>query len=625
MTQPETHDTPGASQQPVAFKAEVRQLLNILAHSLYTDREIFLRELISNASDALHRIQFEMLTNREVRDAEAELAIHIEVDEEARTITISDSGIGMNATEVTENLGTIAQSGARAFLQQAKEKGRSDSDIIGQFGVGFYSVFTVADQVVVTSRSFRIDDPAIRWEATGGDTYSLGPGERDQRGTTIQIHLKDDAHEFANSWRLEQIIKKHSNFVSFPIYVGERSVNEQKPIWRRPPRDVEPDDYKHFYRQLTMDIDEPLSQVHLSTDAPLDLHSLLFFPRKRERGMIERRTEGKIKLYSRNVLIQEENKDLLPTYFRFIEGVVDSEDLPLNISRETVQSNTVMRQLQKTLTRRVFRELETMAEQRPEEYKEFWGQFGVFLKEGIATDYADRDDLLKLLRFHSTQSLDELTTLEEYKNRMIDGQSEIYYVLAADIEAARRSPHLDPLLARNIEVIFMVDLMDNFMLSSLREYAGHQLRNIDDANLELPGEPEAPESLINDDEFTLVSEHFTNVLGERVTEVRESQVLREHPVRLVATDNMPGREMQRIQQMLGQETTVPPRALEINRGHPLVQRLAQRLTNQADDPVATAISEQLYDNALLLEGLHANPTSMVARIQTLLEAAARAE
>lgn len=610
--------------EAISFKAEVRQLLNILAHSLYTEREIFLRELISNASDALHRVQFEMLTNQNVRDAAAELTITIDVDEEAKTIAIRDTGIGMTADEAASNLGTIARSGARAFLDAAKEQGRSGSDIIGQFGVGFYSVFMVADRVVVDSLAYHPDATPIRWESSGGDTYQLTTGERTERGTTITLHLKEDAHEFASAWRLENVIRKHSNFVNFPIMLNERRLNEQKSLWRRPARDVPAEDYTAFYRQLTLDSDEPLHTIHLSTDAPLDLHAVLYIPARRERGIIQRRTDGVIKLYSRNVLIQEETKDLLPTYFRFLEGVVDSEDLPLNVARETVQGNRVTQQLRKTLTRRVFREIETLREKEPEKFKTFFEQFGVYLKEGVATEFADRDDLLKLLRFPTSNDPQGLVSLAEYKERMIEGQTEIYYLLANDLEAAQRSPHLDAFAARGIEVLLFVELMDSFMLSGLRDYDGTPLRNIDDANLELPGEPQdTTASLIDDDVFATLSERVKAVLGERVSDVQASAVLRNNPARLVATEDAAGREMQRIQQLLGQETTQPTRRLELNRGHDLIAGLAARFAAQPDDPVATAVVEQLYDNALLLEGVHPGPTGMVPRIQQLMAAAVR--
>jgi molecular chaperone HtpG len=617
-----TTDQATTEPQSMSFKAEVQQVLQILAHSLYTDREIFLRELISNASDALNRVQFEMLTNRDVRDAEAELKITVAADAEQNTITITDTGIGMTRDEMVEHLGTIAQSSARAFVQQNKEGGKATaSEIIGQFGVGFYSVFMVADKVTVTSRSYRPEAEAATWESEGGASYTIAAGEREGRGTTITLHLKDDAKEFASDWRLEQIVKKHSDFVAFPIYSGERQINQQKALWRRAPREVEAEQYKNLYRQLTLDADDPLMQLHLSTDAPVDLHSILFVPAKRERGLIERRVEGKIKLYSRKVLILDDAKDLLPNYFRFVEGVVDSEDLPLNVSRESVQTSPVLQRIKKTLTGRLHRELNELAEKDAEKFAAFWKEFGVFIKEGVATDWEGKNDLLKLLRFNTTQSGEALTTLADYKGRMVDGQQEVYYVMGSSLEAAQASPHLDPFSARGIEVLLLTDLMDGFMLSGLREYEGLKLRNIDEADIELPGEVESAAPQVSDEQFTKLAERAAAVLGERLKEVRASKVLRESPARLVS-DDAANREMQRIQQLLGREAEEQQRTLELNPAHPLVAALAKRAEANADDPVVAAALEQLYDNALLLEGLHQNPAAMVPRLLKLMEAAA---
>ncbi|RRR75068.1 MAG: molecular chaperone HtpG [Candidatus Viridilinea halotolerans] len=621
-----TDQTTAQEPEALTFKAEVQQVLHILAHSLYTDREIFLRELISNASDALNRMQFEMLTNREVLDPEAELAIRIEVDSEAKTITISDSGTGMTREDLVDHLGTIAQSSARAFVQQAGEGHKAAaSEIIGQFGVGFYSVFMVADKVTVVSRSFRPDAEAAMWASVGDATFQISAAERAQRGTTITLHLKEDAAEFANSWRIEQIIKRHSDFVAFPIYMGDgdRQLNQQKALWRRAPREVEAEQYQNLYRQLTLDADAPLMQIHLSTDVPVDMHSILFVPAKRERGLIERRIEGKVKLYSRKVLILEEAKEILPNYFRFVEGVVDSEDLPLNVSREAVQSSPVMQRIRKTLTSRMHRELNDLASQDAAKFAAFWHEFGVFIKEGIATDYEHRNELLKLLRFHSNRSGEELITLEQYKSRIVDGQTEIYYLLASSLEGGRTSPHLDPFVARGIEVVIMHDIMDGFMLSGLRDYEGLKLRNVDEADLELPGEAEAAAPQVDEATFARIVERAKAVLGEHVKDVRASTLLRDSPARLVSDDEGMGREMQRIQQMLGREAEQTPRILELNPASNLIAALARRLENDPDDAVTTAAIEQLYDNTLLIEGMHQNPATMVPRIMQLLEAAAR--
>ncbi|HWQ13613.1 MAG TPA: molecular chaperone HtpG [Roseiflexaceae bacterium] len=617
-----------AGQTPVPFRAEVKQLLHILAHSLYTDREIFLRELISNASDALHRVQFEMLTNRDVRDPELEPEIRITTDEQAKTITIADTGIGMTREELIENLGTIAQSGTRGLMERLEAAQRSN--IIGQFGVGFYSAFVVADEVTVISRSFRPDAEAAQWQSRGGETFTVGPAEREQRGTTVILKLKEDAAEFAQPWRLKQVVKRHSNYVAFPIYVGDERANETQALWRKQPRQVEPKEYEEFYRQLTFDFEPPLLHLHLSTDAPIDLHALLFVPSKRERGLLERRAEGRIRLYSRKVLIQEEAKDLLPSYFRFVEGVVDSEDLPLNVSREMVQNagtprdtSPALQRIRKSLTGRLTKELAELAEKDAAKYKTFWEEFGLFLKEGVATEYAAREELLPLLRFHSTKSGDDLISLADYKGRMVEGQKEIYYVLANDLASARRSPHLDPLEARGIEALLLVDVMDSFMLSGLREYQGLKLRNADDANLQLPGAADGAEVKVSDEQFAGIVTRMKAVLGERITGVRASNVLRNSPLRLVSPDDSVGREMARVQRLVDRDYKVPPRLVEVNRGHPLIVDLARLIEANSEDPLAAALIEQLYDSALLLEGLHPNPADMVGRIQTLMEAAAR--
>ncbi|KAB8143260.1 molecular chaperone HtpG [Chloroflexia bacterium SDU3-3] len=616
----ETTATPEAT--PVSFRAETKQLLHILAHSLYTDREIFLRELLSNASDALTRIQFEMLTNQDVLDPEAELAIHITVDKDAGTITISDTGIGMTAEEQIENLGTIAKSGARDLIQRLEASQRGS--IIGQFGVGFYSAFVVADEVAVVSRSFRPEAQASEWRSQGEDTFTLHPTERAERGTSIILKLKEDAKEFAEDWRIKQIIKKHSDYISFPIYVGEEQANQRTAIWRKAPREVKQEDYEEFYRQSTMDFSAPLHQLHLATEAPVDIHAILFVPSTRERGLIERRVEGKIKLYSHNVLIQEEAKDLLPNYYRFIEGVVDSEDLPLNVARETVQSTQVPGKIKKTLTGRLTKELVDLAEKNPETYKKFWDEFGAFIKEGIATDYAARTDLLPLLRFYSSKEPEKLVSLAEYAGRMIDSQTDIYYVLATDIESARRSPHLEALEERGIEALLMVDLVDGFMLSGLRDYEGHALKNADDPDLKLPGEAAAQDVELSDEAFARVVSKAKEVLGERVTGVRASNLLRTSAARLVAPEGSPNHEMERVQRMLDRDYKTPARLLELNRSSQLVADLATLIERQPEAEITSILIEQIYDDALLLEGLHPNPANMVDRIAKLMQAAASA-
>jgi molecular chaperone HtpG len=612
----------GTDATPVPFRAEVKQLLAILAHSLYSDREIFLRELLSNASDALHRVQFELLTNREARDQAAELAIRITTEEDAKTITIADSGIGMTADELAEHLGTIAKSGVKA-LMEGLEAGQK-SQMIGQFGVGFYSAFVVAEEVIVTSLSYRPDAEAAEWRSSGDETFTIGPAERTERGTTITLRLREDAAEFAAPWRIKQTIKRHSDFVAFPIYVGDEQANQQTALWRQQPHQVTAEQYNGFYEGLTFDHNEPLLHMHVSTDAPIDLHAVLFVPATRERGLLERRIEGKIKLYSRKVLIQEETKDLLPPHFRFVEGVVDSEDLPLNVARETVQGTQIHQRIRRTLTGRLTKALGELAKDDAEKYAIFWREFGPFLKEGIAIDPMVRGDLLPLLRFHSTKAEGEaLISLADYAQRMAEGQDAIYYVLAGDLESARQSPHLEALGARDLEALLLTDIFDSVMLEGLREYEGKPLKNLDDPDLTLPGDDAGAASRVDDEAFAALTARVEAILGDRISGVRGSTTLQASPARLVSADAGPGREMARFQRMLGRDHSVPTKTLELNRGHQLVVDLARRAGDGADDALVGLLVEQLYDNALLLEGLHPNPAAMVGRLQTLMEAAAK--
>jgi molecular chaperone HtpG len=624
------NNEPQSTGDSYRFKAEISQLLDILVHSLYKERDIFLRELMSNASDALTRLHFETLTNANVVDPDAPLAIHITADKEGeeKRIVIKDSGIGMTREEMMENLGTIAQSGAKAFLQRVKEGGASPGEIIGQFGVGFYSVFMVAAEVRVVSRSYRPEAEAAAWVSTGGDSFTVESADKSDRGTEVHILLKKDAEEFADTWRLKQIVKKHSDFVGYPIYVEGEQANQQQSLWRKPAAEVETDAYKQFYQQMTLDFEEPLATIHLASDAPLHVRALLFIPARREKNILALRKEPGVKLYAHNILIQEYCTDLLPKWLEFVDGVVDSEDLPLNVSRETVQNTRFMRQLGKTVRRRVLREINDLAEKEPAKYEQFWREFGRALKEGLATDMEAKDEIMPLLRFHSSQANGGLISLDSYLERMPENQEEIYYVLGDDLKSVANSPHLDPFRARKLEVLYWVDPLDSFLASILNEYKGKKLRNIDDAGLELPlpaeGEEtaEAPESTLPEADFNRLVGRCVTVLGDRVTEVRASKVLKDNAVRLVSPQDTPNREMQRIYRFMNQEYTIPKKILELNRNHPLVANLARLVTATPESLLINLAIEQLYEGALVQEGLHPNPAEMLPRVQKLMELAA---
>jgi HSP90 family molecular chaperone len=608
--------------QQFSFKAETKQLLNILIHSLYKDREVFLRELLSNASDALNRLRFEMVTNDDVLDSKAELNIHITVNKDERMITIQDTGIGMTREEVIENLGTIAQSGARKFLELTKDQKGDVSQVIGQFGVGFYSVFMAAEWVRVTSRSFKKDAEAVTWYATGEDNYQIGAAEKSERGTKVEIKLKEDAAEFAEEYRLKNIIHKHSDYIGFPIYIGEEkaAVNKQTSLWRTSRQEVTAEQYTEFYRQTTLDFEDPLLHIHMSTDAPVQLYALLYIPGKAERGVFSSRKDDGLKLYTRNILIDEYNKDLLPEYLRFVQGVVDSEDLPLNVSRETVQSSGLMPKLKKVLTNQVMRELETLSKNNKEKYETFWKEFGIYLKQGIAANPAEGDSINPLLRFKTNLNPKTWSSLADYVSRMKEGQKEIYYIVGEDPKSVLRSPHLDYFHSQGTEVLLLTDPMDSFMLMGLRKYKDFDLKNVAQAEVDTTQKPnDQPEAeKIADADFTSIVEQFKKVLGERVADVRASTRLYQSVARLADADVNSNPELQRVYKYLGKEYEIPKKVLELNTSHAILKNL---LKLDADSELQNIIIEQIYENALLVEGIHPDPSSVASRVQQIMEAA----
>jgi molecular chaperone HtpG len=610
------------------FKAEINQLLDILIHSLYKERDIFLRELVSNASDALTRVQFEMLTNQEVLDPEAELAIRISVDTESedgkKHIVIKDSGIGMEESELIYNLGTIAQSGAREFLAEVSTDEVDITDVIGQFGVGFYSVFMVAEEIRVISRSFRKDSAAAAWISDGGQEFRIEAADKIDRGTEIHITLRADAAEYADPWALKQIVKKYSDFVSYPIYVGEEQANQQLPLWRKAVSDVTPEEYNQFYQQMTMDFQEPLMVIPFSSDAPLHVRAILYIPSSREKSVLNLRKEPGIMLYSHNVMIQEYSQDLLPNWLGFVDGIVDSEDLPLNVSRESIQNTRIIRQLAKTIRKRILRELQKIGDQDDELFGKFWRHYGRALKEGLATEPTAKDELLPLFRFYSSKSGTNLITLGKYVDNMADEQTDIYYVLGDDLDTIAFSPHLDPFTERDIEVLYLADPLDSFIAPLLTEYDGKKLINVDAPELQLTAignerEKQADVDRPSDADFNRFVGRCVTTLGNRITEVRQSKVLRNSAVRLVSPEDRPDREIQRLRRYMDEEYKIPARIFEVNRDHPLITDLSKMVAFHPADRLIDLAIEQLYENALVVEGLHPNPATMLPRIQQLME------
>ncbi len=618
-------DASKRTEKKVHFKAETRQLLNILIHSLYTEREVFLRELISNASDALTRMNFVMLTNRDVVDPQSDLAIWITADPDKHTLTIRDTGVGMTAEEMAENLGTIAHSGARAFLEAAQQEaaGGTLSEIIGQFGVGFYSAFMVAESITVQSRSYLPDSAPARWESTGADTFTVAPVEKADRGSEVIVHLKEDASEFTSESLLREIIKKHSDYIPYPIYLGEKKeqVNQQTALWRKQPRQVKEEEYHEFYKQFTLDIEKPLAYTHLAVDAPVQMYAVLFVPSTPERNILSIRRQDGLKLYARNVLIQEYCNDLLPEWLRFVQGVVDSEDLPLNISRESVQSNRIMVQLKKLITARIFDTLKDLAKEKPAEFEKFWKKYSRVLKEGAATDAENHDNLVSLLRFNSLSEPGKLISLDVYIENLKPDQKKIYYLVGDDEHSIVNSPHLEIFRKAGINVIFMTDPLDSFVLLRLAKYKDFDMVNIASEAVDVPqaqagGEQEKLEDLKQGAQ-PLVA-RIKAVLGEKVIDVRVSDRLVESPARLVEPQGMPNAEFHRVYRLLDREYQIPPKILEINPRHPIMSRLS---STPEESELTRLIIEQVFEDALLIEGLHPNPASMILRIQKLMESA----
>jgi molecular chaperone HtpG len=614
------------SSGPIAFQAEIKQLLNILVHSLYTRKEIFLRELLSNASDALTQMRFIQQTDHEILDPSQELEIKIEIDKEQNLLTISDTGIGMTSEEMKTNLGTIAQSGARAFLEAAEGEESNLVDVIGRFGVGFYSVFMVADWVRVTSRSYQIGEKAASWVASGADTFEIGIADQEKRGTVIEIKFKDDAKEFADAYRIKEIIKTHSDYIPYPIYIGDENeqVNRQTAIWRENPRSIEEEQYQEFYRQLTLEMESPREKIHFVADAPLMIYALLFLPSKPDRGLFTLRGQDGLKLYARKILIEEYSQDLLPPYFRFVQGVVDAEDLPLNVSRESVQATALIKKINKILTNQVIQKLKQMASKNPDSYLQFWDEFGQFIKEGVAANDDNREVLSILLRFHTTTNPDQWSSLDEYIEHMKPGQEKIYYILGDDENSVSRSPHLDYFQTNCFEVLTLTDPVDPFLLLGLREYKEIPLQNVADSDLELPDpvddkadDGQIAEPLSEEEANDLVA-RFKQVLEDKVTDVRVTDRLTNSVARLIDTKGSLGQEVQRVYRMMDKDYEIPKKILELNPGHPLMKQLSEI---GPDQNLNKLIIEQIFESTLLIEGLHPDPAAMIPRIQELMQSA----
>jgi len=612
------------------FKAEVKQLLDILVHSLYTSREIFLRELISNASDALDKIRFESTKGTDILDNGIPLEIKLDFDEKEKLITVSDTGIGMTKEELITNIGTIAKSGSAEFLKQLKENKADANNIIGKFGVGFYSVFMVAEEVIIKTKSFKKDEPAVEWHSNGlGDYEIMELSEKIQRGTSIEIHLKEDTKDFAEKYRLETIIKKHSNFISFPIYLGKEKINTVAALWREPKTSVKKEQYDEFYKFLTYDSEPPADVIHISIDAPIQFNALLFIPKKSYDFFGMNREDYGLDLYVRRVLIQHKNKDLLPEYLGFVKGVVDSEDLPLNISRETLQENIIFTKIAQNITGQVLSYLIKKAKDEPDKYIEFWKEHGRYFKLGY-TDFTNADKFQQLLRFNSSHNdnAESLTSLEDYISRFKDGQKEIYYAFGTTREAIAQDPHLEIFKNKGFEVLYLYDPLDEFVLSSIRKYKDYEFKPVDTVDLknldnfkDLEEKKDKPEELSKVDEkhFDSLISRIKDILGDRVTDVKESKRLSGSPAILVNPDDSMSSTMQKIMRMTNKDLTTPKKVFEVNRDHKLIRNLLKVFKANSKDDYITNVVEELFESAQLLDGSLTDPHKLVNRLNQMLE------
>ena len=597
-----------------AFQAEIAQLLDLVIHSLYTDKEIFVRELISNAADASEKLKFLQTSGTEVIEAETPLKISVSTDDQAKTITITDSGLGMTHAELIDNLGTIAHSGSKAFLEQIKAN-KGDANLIGQFGVGFYAAFMVAEKVTVYSRSYLPGEQGWIWSSDGRTGYEIEPAGAIDRGTRVVVQLQDT--EFAQASNVERIIRHYSKFVPFPIELNGTAINTVQALWMKNKSEVTDAEYEEFYKYIGHDTEAPLSRLHFNADAPLSIRALLFVPAKNFELISLTRGEGEVNLYCRKILIQAKAKGLFPEWLRFLRGMVDSEDLPLNVSRETMQDSALLRKLNDVLTKRVIKWLEEEAKADPEKYDRFFKEHGHCLKEGIASDWSHRDALGKLLRYESSHTEAGKTTgLADYLSRMPAEQTEIYYLAAPDREAATASAYYEVFREKKFEVLFLAHPQDEFVLEHLRTFDGKRLVAAEKADLKLEKEATG----MSADEARLLANFMKETLGDRVGEVRVSKRLVGSPVVVVESDAQLTTGMRRMMKMMGREENQPPDAkpdLEINPDHAMLAQLDQ--TRQGDAALAGLVTEQLLDSALMAAGLLEEPRHMLARMNSLLE------
>jgi len=602
------------------FQAEMKQLLHLIVHSLYTHPEIFLRELISNASDALNKIRFRQLTDTDVLDPDAPLEIKIEVDKEKKQFSIEDSGIGMTEEDLIYRLGTVASSGTLEFLKQVKKQNQMvDGNLIGQFGVGFYSVFMVTDEIIVETRHADTDSKGLRWTSKGEGTFTIEEIDKPTRGTKIMFTLKDDHQEFAEDWRVKNIIKKYSNFVDFPISVNGENVNRVQALWHKSKDEIKEEELNEFYKFVSNDYEDPLGYLQLDLEGVVNFKALIFVPSHAPMTLFKEDLEKSLHLYSNKVMIQEHCVDLLPEYLRFVRGVVDTEDLPLNVSRETVQNSPVMAKIKKTLTTKILGMLEEWAKEDNAKYEKFYQNFGPMFKLGVNTDFANRDKIIDLLRFETTKTeKGHYTSLKDYVSRMKPDQKEIYYLSGEHREVIERNPNLEYFKKNDIEVLLLTDPGDVFIVPGINEYDKKPIQSIEKADLDLKPDDDAAEETLNENLSKSLIEVFKETLGDKVADVIPSKRLVDSAVTLVSGKDALDPQMERMMKMMDQSFIAPKKVLEVNMRHPLIKNLSRLNMADSKDPRLRNTILQLFEGALLIDDNLNSPAEFVSRMTELL-------
>jgi molecular chaperone HtpG len=602
------------------YRAEMSQLLHLIVHSLYTHPEIFLRELISNASDALNKIRFRTLTDKNVLDAQSELKITIHLDSKNKSFAIEDTGIGMTKQELIGEIGTVAHSGTLEFLQQMqKDKKTVDANIIGQFGVGFYSVFMVADEVTIETRHANPDSKGYRWTSGEEGKYKIEQVERQNRGTKISFKFKKEAEEFSEEYRVKEIITKYSNFVDFPIYLGKEQVNRVTALWQKPKSELKNDELNEFYKFISNDFNKPLDYLHLAIEGAVNFKALLFFPETAPPMFFREDLEKTLQLYSNKIFIQDNAKELLPEYLRFLKGVVDTEDVPLNISREWVQKSPVMAKIRNTLVSKVLGFLEDWPKNEPEKYKKFYQNFGSLFKTGVNTDFGNRDKIIELLRFETTVTDEgEITSLKNYTSRMRENQKEIYYLSGDNKEIIRRNPNLEYFKKNDIEVLLLTDPMDIFIIPSITEYDKKPLKSIEKADLDLKEDEKFKEESLNENLSKSLISVFKETLGDKVEDVIESKRLVDSPATLVSSKEGLDSSMERMMKYMNKDFAGSKKILEINTRHPLIKNLSRINMADSKDTLLRNCILQLYEGALLINENLESPTDFVKRMSEIM-------